>query len=129
MDHNIRIKNSSVLYGLMSHIFDITLIEIMMWIAETYGLCITESWRGRRHKNDLHGLIEPRANDIRSWFYRSDKAKEIEAAINKRWIYDPFRPKMKVAWIHDSGQGEHFHIQTHLNTVRRFNHASNDKGS
>lgn len=119
MDHNIRIKNAEVLAGLMSHVFDAVLIDIMVWIAETYGLCITEGWRKRRHRNDLHGLIKPRANDIRSWFYRTDKAHEIESAINRRWIYDPLRPEKDVAWIHDSGEGEHFHIQTHPNTIRR----------
>ena len=117
MDHNIRIKNADVLHSLMSCRYDPLLIEILIWVAKTYGLCITEGWRPKRHENDLHGTIPVRACDLRFWFYPPDEAVRIEREINERWTYDPTRPHKQVARIHDVGNGKHFHIQVHPKTV------------
>ena len=117
----IKIKDVDVLRGLYEKNYDPVLIDIICYVAETYGLVITESYREKLHPHDLHGT-EPlvRADDLRTWAYPEHFAKEIEGDINERWIYDPSRPHMKCAWIHKNRKtkGVHFHIQTHPKTRR-----------
>lgn len=91
------------------------LMSWLMWGLRLSTIVVTEGWRVPRHPDDLHGTIPRRATDIRSWIY-SDPYM-IEERINESWIYDPERSHMMVAKIHDSGQGIHFHLQTHPNTV------------
>jgi len=125
VDHNIRVKNSGVLRALLEHRYHPVLTDILCWLAETHGLCITEGFRPKRHKNDLHGQNPVRAGDLRSWFYKPTEAIQIEKEINERWEYDPKRPAKVVAWIHESfdengkSMGVHFHIQVHPRTRRR----------
>lgn len=115
----IKIKDASILEGLMLNLFDPRLTIIIVWVAVTFGLVMTESFRKKTHRNDLHGENPVRANDLRTWCYANDKAYQIRDAINSRWCYDPNRPSKQVAIIHNVGKGLHFHIQTHPNTVRR----------
>ena len=114
----IEIKDVSILRGLFEKQYDPILIDIICYVAETYGVVITESFREKLHSNDLHGTDPVRATDLREWRYAPHLAKEIEADINQRWIYDPARPKKNCAWIHKNRKtkGTHFHIQTHPNT-------------
>lgn len=119
---DIVIKDASVLRGLMEKNYAPLLIDVICWVASEYGFVLTESYREQLHKNDLHGTWPVRANDLRTWCYvEENKAKGIEEAINDRWAYDPNRPGMNVAWIHQNrnAQGVHFHIQVHPNTVLR----------
>jgi hypothetical protein len=117
----IEVKNPEVFEGLLKHTLYPTLTEVVVWIAKTYGLVVTESYRKQRHPNDLHGVLPLRAIDIRAWCYNGgfERARIIEQKINEEWVYDPGRPDMKVALLHDSGQGVHFHIQVHPLTRRR----------
>ena len=55
--------------------------------------------------------------DLRSWIYTEPEA--LAKDINNKWAYDPKRPMMDVCVFHDSGEGEHFHIQVHPNTKRK----------
>ena len=121
MSHiGIKIKDVSVLRGLFEKNYDQTLIDIICYVAEEYGIVMTESFREKLHDNDLHGTDPVRAIDLREWCYALHLAKEIEDDINRQWIYDPNRPHMKCAWIHENRKtkGFHFHIQTHPNTRR-----------
>ena len=115
----IIVKDDCVLKGLFERRFSPLLITILLDVAKEHGLVITESYRPKKHRNDLHGTSPVRAIDIREWCYSPIKAKEIEREINYRWEYDYKRTEKKVAWIHDSGKGIHFHIQVHPNTRRR----------
>lgn len=116
----IIVKDVDVLRGLMERRFSSLLIQIILDVAKEFGIVITESWRKRRHRNDLHGTQPVRAIDIRSWCYPNELAHRIMAWINTRWVYDPARPHMKVATIHKVKGGVlHFHIQTHPDTQRR----------
>jgi hypothetical protein len=92
--------------------------DIIDYIAETYGLVITETYRKKRHLNDLHGEVPVRAYDIRTWCYSDKLALEIMHNVNQQWSYDPSRPDMECFIIHDSGHGRHAHIQVHPNTRR-----------
>lgn len=117
----IEIKNSEVLRGLFEHKVDSTLSEVLLYITENWGLVITETWRPAKHSNDLHALDPLRAIDLRAWCYNGglNRAKIIANCINELWIYDPNRPNMVVALLHDAGKGIHFHIQVHPLTKRR----------
>ncbi|WP_289020389.1 hypothetical protein [Desulfobacter postgatei] len=115
----IEIKDSSVLAGLMNHKFHPALTEILVWLADNYGLVMTESFRPARHRGDVHSTDPVRAIDIRSRCYDGDQAGEIRDEINDRWQYDSNRPQMRCALIHDIGLGVHFHIQVHPNTAKK----------
>jgi hypothetical protein len=117
--NQIVIKDINVLRGLMERRFSPLLITIVLEIAKEFGIFFTESYRKKRHRNDLHGTIPVRAIDIRSWIYPDKFAYDIMSWINRRWIYDPDRPKMVVAMIHNSGKGIHFHIQICSKTIIR----------
>jgi hypothetical protein len=113
----IQIKDKDVFHGLLQYRFQPMLCRILRWLCnQVPEIMITESFRKKRHPNDLHGEIPVRAVDLRSSIYvRPDMLAE---KINKHWQYDPDRPNMKVAVLHDSGEGMHFHIQVHPKTMR-----------
>ncbi len=120
MNIGIKIKNISVLRGMFEENYDPILIDIVCYVADKYGIVLTESFREKLHANDLHGTDPVRALDLREWCYHLGVAKEIEADINSKWQYDLSRPEKKCAWIHKNRKtnGIHFHIQVHPNTVR-----------
>jgi len=96
------------------------LITIICEIIDNFGIRMSESWREKKHPNDLHGTNPVRAIDISEWVYNPGQAKDIEKWINRNWAYDPNRPGMNVAWLHKAKGGVlHFHIQVHQNTRRR----------
>lgn len=113
----IEIKDGEVLRGLLEYRFNPLLYMIVEDILMQYqNVVITESWRPATHSGDLHAVVPVRALDLRSWIY-NDPIK-IEEFINKRWEYDAQRPEYDVCVFHDTGRGEHFHIQVHPNTRR-----------
>lgn len=117
---DIHIKDPDILISLLERRFEPLLIEIIAMIARRWGLTITKGWEPKRHMNDLHGTLPGRAIDLRFWDYGSDQAAyEIAHQVNRMWQYDPKRPEKLVAFVHDSGQGIHFHIQVSENTIRR----------
>ena len=61
----IVLKNASVLRGLMERNYSPLLIDIDCYIAETYGFLMTESYREKIHRDDLHGTRPVRATDKR----------------------------------------------------------------
>ena len=115
----IEIKDPNILIGLMERRYSPLLIRIIAGIAKKHGLVMTESYRPKKHMNDLHGSQPVRAIDLRTWCYSDSFAYRIMDEINNRWEYDPIRPQKKVAIIHDAGNGLHFHIQVHPHTRRR----------
>ncbi len=91
------------------------LVEILLWLnTKKYDVTITSGFRN----NDpgVHGTMPCRAVDLRTWSYENPLA--VEAAINKRWEYDPMREKKQVAIYHDV-EGLHLHVQVHDLTRRR----------
>ncbi len=117
---DIKIKDIEVLRGLMERSYHPLLIRIILYVANKYGIIITESYRKQRHKNDVHSTAPVRAIDLREWCYPEFKAQAIKNEINNKWEYDHKRPDMKVAIIHKvEGGTYHFHIQVHHKTRRR----------
>lgn len=87
--------------------------EIMRDIKDQFGPQeITSLYR--IGDNGVHGTLPLRAIDLRY----NRKSKKIEKYLNNNWIYDSERPGLNVAWVHDSGQGIHTHLQVHPRTVR-----------
>ena len=118
----IIIKDTEVLIGLMERNYAPILIIIICDIIKQFGARFSESYRKKRHMNDLHGTTPVRAIDLSEWVYDDGQAKDIEQWINIRWEYDYKRLKMKVALLHKVKGGIfHFHIQVHQNTRRRIN--------
>ena len=115
----IIIKDTEILIGLMERRFSPLLVQIISSVARKYGLVMTESYRKKLHRTDLHGTQPVRAIDIRSWAYTPELLREIEISVNRKWQYDPDRPGKKVFLIHDVGRGVHAHIQVHPHTRRR----------
>ncbi len=94
------------------------LIRVSLWILEiTNEMVITSAFRPRKIHDDDSGIhtTDPlRAMDIRSYIY--PKPEALRDRINRVWTYDPKRPELMVAFLHDTGLGIHFHIQVHDNT-------------
>ena len=115
----IIIKDVNILLGLIERRYSPLLVRILSDLAVKHGVVITESYRTKKHMNDLHGTQPVRAIDIRSWVYGDKKAQEIKHEINKRWEYDPNRPDKQCCIIHrTNGGGIHMHLQIHPNTKR-----------
>lgn len=115
----IRIKNASVLSSLLSYRFHPKLVGIMEYVADKYGMMITEGFRPAKHPNDVHSTDPVRAIDLRFRFYEEATAYLIKDDLNNNWEYDVARPQMEVAIIHGDGDNKHFHIQVHSNTKKR----------
>lgn len=65
----------------------------------------------------IHVVGPPwRAVDVafKSW----EEAQEVAALVNAKWIYDPKRPQMKVAYAKKHGTGPHIHLQVHPRTIK-----------
>jgi hypothetical protein len=96
------------------------LIDVIAWILEKEGKVVhTSGYRPHKiHGKDsgVHATDPLRATDIRHYIYYNPERLRDE--INESWTYDPNRPHLKVAFLHDTGLGKHFHIQVHDNTVR-----------
>lgn len=94
------------------------LVDVTMWIMDLTGEVVITSGRRYRtiHSGDsgIH-LTDPlRALDYRYYIYNDPD--HLVGVINSHWHYDPSRPNLKVAVLHDVGRGKHFHIQVHDNT-------------
>lgn len=112
----ILIKNTSILKVLLAKEYHPLLIEIVLdVISVAENVVVTEGWR---EGGGVHSTDPCRGIDLRSWIYSYRKLKEIQEYINKHWTYDPKRPTMVCCILHDTGQGIHFHLQCHPNTVK-----------
>jgi len=74
---------------------------------------------GRSRVHEVWRGVDLSARDAFSGeLIKKKRAREAEAEINRHWIYDPTRPKVKCCWYHKVIGGEwHFHIQVHPRTV------------
>lgn len=114
----IIIKDDYVFQGLLERRFDPMLVEVMLYIVRNFGVYVTESFREKRHMNDLHGTQPVRAIDLRYRVYPEEIALLLEQRVNSVWSYDYSRPKKVVALLHGEGLNKHFHIQVHPMTRR-----------
>ena len=116
----IIIKDIEILQGLFERNFAPLLVSIILSIAKDYGIIITESYRVKKHINDLHGTQPIRAIDLRSWAYPGKTAYKVSNNINHTWEYDRARPEKLCCLIHETNRGGiHMHIQVSPATRRR----------
>ena len=110
----IQIKDTGVLANLLLVPYHPILIDILTWIFDKYQTnVITCGYR--RNDAGVHGQLPCRGIDLRSSTYSAPRA--VADDINSTWDYDPARPDMKVAMLHDVGQGMHIHLQVSDSTV------------
>ena len=97
------------------------LTRLLLWLYDEHiELIVTSAYRDKKiYANDpgIHGTNPLRAIDLRSWIMPDPEAKA--EGINEHWIYDSDRPSLKVCVYHNVGQGDHFHLQVHDNTIKR----------
>lgn len=118
---NIGYKSHRVLIGTLTHAWHPKLIEVLLWLTVRYStIILTSAFRPHKiHSKDsgIHSTIPLRAFDLRSAVFKDPQ--QIADDINKHFVYDPKRPRYKVAKYKDIGQGWHFHIQVHDRTDYR----------
>jgi hypothetical protein len=71
-------------------------------------------------KTKVH-VVGGRAIDIRIKNIGGDfqrVALALAKKINRRWLYDPRRPNLKVAFARAHGTGPHIHLQVHWRSIR-----------
>ena len=108
----IQIKDWKVLKGLMLKPYHHKMIGLAEWVTVRFSEVMFTS--AFRPGTGVHGTDPCRGLDIRSWIYNDPK--KVVNDINTHWIYDPKRPEKKCAVLHDVGQGNHIHLQTHDRT-------------
>lgn len=94
------------------------IFELLGWLdEEVLSIVVTSTYRpydSAQSDSGVHSTIPLRGTDIRSYIYKD--AQELVDKINKKFEYDPDRPDMKCAVLHDTGRGIHIHLQVHDNT-------------
>lgn len=73
------------------------------------------------HRDGVH--VHGRGADIRTRDVDGDNVRGLLGFLNEKFIYDPERPKLKVALYETFGIGStapHLHLQVHPNTRNRY---------
>ena len=98
-------------------------VEIMLagiWPTDRDLIITRIAERTPEQKTEVHTDGPPhRAIDFRISHVPFQTAQRATDRLNEIFIYDPERPAMQVALLHDAGSGNHLHIQVHANTTRR----------
>lgn len=69
------------------------------------------------HASGIH--VDWRAVDVRTRGRSREAIDDVTRYINRRWIYDPARPNLKVCFAEPHGTGPHAHYQVYARTRRR----------
>jgi len=90
--------------------------ELFMWICERKDdVLITCGYEDRSYPS-VHSVLPLRGLDIRSRIYM-DPGK-LCSQINAAWSYDPVRPLKPCALYHNTGRGNHIHLQVCTETTK-----------
>ena len=85
-------------------------------------LIVTSIYRTPEEDEALlgHGIHPAwRAIDIHADSWDDPSSKAVVDFLNTRYVYDPLRPTMQVAFFEPHGSGPHIHIQVHGGTTLR----------
>jgi len=114
-------KTHKILISMFIRAWHPKLIELLVWNTIRYSkntiTCASRDTKIYPGDSGIHMTNPLRAFDKRSRDYPDPEA--IAADINAHFIYDSTRPHFKVCVYHDTGQGYHFHLQVHDNTIYR----------
>jgi hypothetical protein len=113
----IRIKDHTVLEGMLSHPAHPALIELLKWFVVRYSETVFTCGYEVREKPGVHSTIPFRGMDVRSTVFEDPKA--VETDVNEHWMYDPDRPQKQCCILHNTGRGMHLHLQACDATVER----------
>ena len=83
---------------------------------------VTCIYRTPQEDRELEGTgvhVAWRAVDVRTNDVPAADVQAVTDWINARWIYDPSRPNLPVAYSKPHGTGPHLHIQVHQATMLR----------
>jgi hypothetical protein len=111
----IRVKDIHVLEALLSHTAHPHLIALMQWFVVRYSETMITCAYEKRDYPSVHDMEPYRAMDIRSSVFENPQA--VVDDINAHWVYDPERPRYRVAIYHNTGRGDHIHVQVHDRTL------------
>ena len=96
---------------------DPKLRKLAAFLESRTGLQFTITSLYRMQDDGPHGTLPLRAMDLR--LRNTEIGEALEKLINDQWQYDPDRPHMNCALFHDTGAGEHLHLQVHPKTQKR----------
>ena len=91
------------------------LIELLEWLKTEFGNDVITC--AKRVDGSVHDTWPLRAIDVREW--DENRGKHFEEFADVWWQYDHSRPEKKCVIYHDTGSGNHLHLQVHHNTRKR----------
>jgi hypothetical protein len=109
----------------LSPMVRLIVLDAASFVFDRYSedVTITDVWRTDEEEAALHGHYVHnawRAVDLRR-LSSHDRSQELEDYLNGRYVYDPTRPAMKVAFGESAGElhgtAEHLHVQVHALTA------------
>ena len=116
--NSMKIKSWKALKGLLIVAFHPRMVALAVWICcRLSEVVFTSGYRPKKIHSKDSGIASTkpcRHLDIRSYVYKDPQG--VVDDINAHWVYDKKRPELKVAVLHDIGQGRHIHLQVHNNT-------------
>ena len=97
--------------------------EAAAYAAETWNwnFTITSIFRTPAEDAALNASgihVDWRAVDVRTRGMSQEAIRDVTRFINRRWVYDPTRPHLKVCFSEPHGTGPHGHFQVHPRTRR-----------
>lgn len=107
-------KSEQIFHNFTNHTMHPELSKLLWWwLDRYYEAVVTSAYRA--NDKGVHGTLPYfRGLDLRYFIYANPLAMVED--VNRVWIYDPKRPKMKCVILHDVGRGKHFHLQVSYNT-------------
>lgn len=86
-----------------------------------WDFTITSIHRTQAEDDALQGSgihVDWRAVDVRTRDQSDAAVVDVTRYINRKWVYDPNRPNLKVCFSEPHGTGPHAHYQVHTKTKR-----------
>jgi len=111
----IEIEDTEVLLSLLIHPYHPKMLELIKWFVNRNGKAVITQGYEKRPYPSVHSVVPVRGIDLRSWIYNYPFNAVDDCNIH--WTYDPKIPERKCAILHDSGSGEHIHLQVSEYTV------------
>ena len=114
----INVKDIDVLNSMIQTNCHPIMVNLVNWIFLQFGK-VTLTCGHRPGDKGVHGTDPYRGVDIRSWIYSDPQG--IVKKINKAWDYNhPTKKHLNCAIYHDSGSGDHIHLQVRDSTTNIF---------
>lgn len=117
MSRMIQIKNFQVFKSIVRYPPHWNLVRLFEWVIENFDPIIVTCGYEYRAEASVHSVVPYRGLDIRSKVFENPQM--VADRVNDIWVYDPLRPQYHCAKYHDSGRGEHIHLQAHDRTMMR----------